>query len=244
MNDIDLLKGLREQDPAAVQHLSECYLPSVWRFVYARVGRDPHLAEDIVSETVLALIRAAADPESDISNPGGWLRTVASHKVNDHFRAAARVQHLIDQAKQTTETEDTVDPAAQQELVEKREEIRRVMEDLPEQHRLALEWKYLDKVSVRDIASRLEITEKAAESILFRARREFRDRMARSDAEAGQTNTIQSHETGSRRTNGSSRRSAGRTQTDGDEADDPANGVVMTESRAMKNSRTAVPQSK
>ena len=35
-------------------------LPSIWRFVYFRVDRDSHLAEDIVGEVVLALVSAAA----------------------------------------------------------------------------------------------------------------------------------------------------------------------------------------
>lgn len=183
MNDSLLVQGLREQKPAAVQHLTECYLPSVWRFVYGRVGRDSHLAEDIVSETVLALIRAAADPEADINNPGGWLRSVASNKVNDHFRAAARVQHLIDQAKQTTEVADFTEPSRNQEQEERRAEIRNVMDGLPEQHRLVLEWKYVDKLSVRSIADRMDVSEKAAESVLFRARRDFRDRVLRIDKE-------------------------------------------------------------
>ncbi|NQV24187.1 MAG: sigma-70 family RNA polymerase sigma factor [Rhodopirellula sp.] len=166
-----------------MQHLTECFLPSVWRFVYARVGRDPHLAEDIVSETVLALIRAASDPEADISNPGGWLRSVASNKVNDHFRAAARVQHLIDQARQTTELADFDEPSRNQEQEERRAEIRSVMDGLPDQYRLILEWKYIDRLSVRSIADRMDVSEKAAESVLFRARRDFRDRVLRVDQE-------------------------------------------------------------
>ena len=70
------------------------------------------------------------------------------------------------------------DPATQNELQETRAEVRRAMDNLPEQYRLALEWKYLDGLSVREIAARWETTEKAIESILFRARREFRDQMA------------------------------------------------------------------
>ncbi len=183
MNDTDLVQGLRGQDPAAIRHLSECHLPSVWRFVYVRVKGDQHLAEDIVSETVLALIKAAATADSDINNPGGWLRRVAGNKVNDHFRAAARVQHLIDQAKQTSETADQDDPASKQELDERRAEVRAAVDKLPDQHRLALEWKYIDELSVREIAGRLDVTEKAAESILFRARRDFRDRLLRSESD-------------------------------------------------------------
>ena len=177
MNDSALVDGLRRHDPLALKHFRDCFLPTVWRFVYVRVKGDRHLAEDIVSESVLALLKAISDPELEIGHPVAWLRSVAANKVADHFRAVARVQHLIDQAKQIQPESSDEDAAAGQELQERREEIRDVLWQLPEQSRLALEWKYVDKVSVREIADRLGVTEKAAESILFRGRREFRQRM-------------------------------------------------------------------
>ena len=152
-------------------------MPSVWRFVYFRVKRDQHLAEDIVSETVLALIRAVGVSEVEVLCPGAWMRSVAAHKMQDHFRAVARVQHLIDQAASVThpaESRESTQPA-QEEANEQRATVRKVMDDLPEPHRLALEWKYIDHLTVQQIADRMAITEKAAESILFRARREFRE---------------------------------------------------------------------
>lgn len=177
LNDSSLVDGLRRHDPAAVQHLSECCLPSVWRFVYVKVKGDRHLAEDIVSEAILALLRAVAEPESDIGNLMGWLRSVAAHKVADHFRAAARVQHLINEAKRAVPASEHQDAVHEHELQERRDEIRQVLDGLPEPTRMALEWKYLDRLSVKVIAERLNVTEKAAESILFRGRREFRQRM-------------------------------------------------------------------
>jgi hypothetical protein len=56
------------------------------------------------------------------------------------------------------------------------------MDELTDQHRTALEWKYVDKLSVRDIAGRWEATEKSVESILFRARRELRLKLMKTDA--------------------------------------------------------------
>jgi RNA polymerase sigma factor (sigma-70 family) len=176
LNDSDFLDGLRQRDPAAVQHLTECYLPSVWRFVFVQVGGDHHLAEDLVSEAVLALVRAAA-AGVEIQTPGAWLRSVATHKLQDHFRAVARVQHLMEQVQQIEPAVDLNDAPSQQQRLEQRIQIREVMDELPERHRLVLEWKYLDKLAVREIAARLDLTEKAAESILFRARREFREKL-------------------------------------------------------------------
>ncbi len=181
MNNSALVEGLRRHDPAAVKHLSDCYLPSVWRFVCVRVNGDRHLAEDIVSESVLALIRAVADTRVEIGNPAAWLRQVAAHKVADHFRAAARVQHLIDQVKQSNPVISDREAVHEQELQERREEIRKVVDELPEQTRLALEWKYIDRLSVKEIAERLAVTMKAAESILFRGRKEFRQRFLKNE---------------------------------------------------------------
>jgi RNA polymerase sigma factor (sigma-70 family) len=175
LNDSDLLKRLREQDPEAVRALTRSYLPSIWRFVYIRVKGDEHLAEDIVSETVVALIRAAGE-DTEIGNPAAWMRSVAQNKVMDHFRSTARVRELMKNLNHTTDHADLADAAAVQLEREKINEVREVMDGLTEQHRLVLEWKYLDRLSVREIAERWDTTEKAVESILFRARGAFRDR--------------------------------------------------------------------
>jgi RNA polymerase sigma factor (sigma-70 family) len=180
LNDSDFVNGLRQRDPTAVRYLTECYVPSVWRFVFVQVGGDHHLAEDLVSEAVLALLRAAASG-AELQCPGAWLRSVANHKVQDHFRAAARVQHLMEQVKRSESTTEINDPPAQQQQIERRMQIREVMDELPELHRMVLEWKYLDKLAVREIAARLDLTEKAAESILFRARREFREKLSQKE---------------------------------------------------------------
>lgn len=164
-----------------MQWLCDCYLPSLWRFVYTRVNGDRHLAEDITNDTIVVMfttIQSECHSDAEILNVAGWLRTVAGRRIADHFRAVARVQHLLPQASGNRADAHVADPAKQHELQETQADVRRAMDNLPEQYRLALEWKYLDKLSVREIAARWETTEKAAESILFRARREFRDKMA------------------------------------------------------------------
>lgn len=180
MNDSDLLLRLREQQPEAVQYLTEYYLPSIWRFVYVRAHGDAHLAEDITSETVLSLI-TAAEQEAVLESPIAWMRSVAHRKLMDHFRAAKRVKHLIERVKTTQTGVDSNDAVTQELNQERREGVRQVMGDLSEQHRLALEWKYIEKLSVREMADRWETSEKAVESILFRARREFRRQHQRQD---------------------------------------------------------------
>ena len=178
MNTDDFIDGLRQKDPVAAKHLHECLVPSIWRFVYFRVNRNSHLAEDIVSETVLAFVDAVAG-EVEVEHPAAWLRTVASRRVNDHYRAVARVQHLLQDGEQHTKQVDEQDPSKAHDKELKRATVREAMDELPDDYRAALEWKYVDKLDVRSIAQRLGATEKAAESILFRARKTLRARLSK-----------------------------------------------------------------
>ncbi len=49
---------------------------------------------------------------------------------------------------------------------------------LPDRYGDALEWKYIQELSVQEIAARLKVSPKAAESLLSRAREAFRDAFA------------------------------------------------------------------
>ena len=65
------------------------------------------------------------------------------------------------------------------EKLAERQEVGRivqvVLDRLPNRYGDALEWKYIDGLSVAEIAERLGIAVKAAESVLTRARTAFRD---------------------------------------------------------------------
>jgi RNA polymerase sigma-70 factor (ECF subfamily) len=53
--------------------------------------------------------------------------------------------------------------------------VQVALDYLPPRYSRALEWKYLDDLSVREIAHRLKVSPKAAESLLTRAREAFRE---------------------------------------------------------------------
>jgi DNA-directed RNA polymerase specialized sigma24 family protein len=50
-----------------------------------------------------------------------------------------------------------------------------VLDHLPPHYGSVLEWKYIDELPVQEIADRLGMRLRAAESLLARARRAFRD---------------------------------------------------------------------
>ena len=160
--------------------LYERYLPVVWRYVYIRVDGDQHLAEDVAAETMLSFVHDLSRIDPARGSLPGWLLGVARHKIGDHRRRSARVGAA---ASVGVEHENAgrlgQDAALLYELSETRERIVAVMDRLPDEERLVLEWKYLDGLPVREMASRLGRTGKAVESILYRARRSFRSMFER-----------------------------------------------------------------
>jgi len=57
---------------------------------------------------------------------------------------------------------------------ETRRAVGEAMAGIDDMHRIALEWKYIEGLTVREMAGRLGCTEKAVEAILYRARAAFK----------------------------------------------------------------------
>ena len=87
------------------------------------------------------------------------------------------------------------------------------MEKLPENYRFALEWKYVDRLSVKEIARRLETTEKSAESILFRARNALRQQL-RGEQPVTRCQSLQAGQDSSDASSGSTENSSAGNDTD------------------------------
>jgi RNA polymerase sigma-70 factor (ECF subfamily) len=153
---------------AALETLYRRCLPSLWRFVYARVGGDLHTAEDIVSETFLAAVRSAVNFTPEVGTATGWLIGIARHKLADRRRLVERADHAV----LAHETRRQGSPF---ETVDAHDQVLVTLERMLDEERQVLEWKYLDELAVAEIAERLGRTEKAVEALLYRARRSFRE---------------------------------------------------------------------
>jgi RNA polymerase sigma-70 factor (ECF subfamily) len=174
LTDADLLHAARRGDAEAWRTLYQRYMPAVWRQAYALVS-DVHTAEDITSETMLALLRGIHQLDTEAPKIGGWLGAVVRCKAADHQRKVYRARDkLLLAAGPAVDRTAASNPSAPMEAAETREAVLNALDELPERQRTVLEWKYLDAMGVREIAGRLGDTEKAVEAVLYRARREFR----------------------------------------------------------------------
>jgi RNA polymerase sigma-70 factor (ECF subfamily) len=168
VTDTELLRLVQVRDRAALEKLYQRCLPSLWRFVCARLRGDLHAAEDIVSETFLAAVRSAVTFVPEVGTATGWLIGIARHKLADRRR-------LMERAFSPGFAHEKRQERSPFEAVDVHEQVLVTLERMPDEERQVLEWKYLEELAVAEIAERLGRTEKAVEALLYRARRSFRE---------------------------------------------------------------------
>lgn len=157
------------EDPgAALLELYDRALPQVYGYLVARVGNRA-VAEDLTADTFLAAAEAIERGTlRDVSI--GWLITVARNKMVDHWRRRAREDRKL----ALIETDDVVEDGI--DLSIERARAKAVLAELGPHHQAALTLRYLDGLSVPEVADCLDRTVHATEALLVRARNAFRAR--------------------------------------------------------------------
>lgn len=82
----------------------------VYRYLAARTGGDPHLAEDLLQEIYLKALRTSAQLDAG-RDAAPWLMTVARRVLIDHYRrSAARPSTVHEEAVAAAVAPDQVGP--------------------------------------------------------------------------------------------------------------------------------------
>jgi RNA polymerase sigma-70 factor (ECF subfamily) len=127
-------------------------------------------AEDLTSLVFLAAAEATSRrPPPDVTVP--WLIGIARHKLVDHWRRSEREQRRIHAVAEA-------EPAVPDDPWDVELDIlvaRDVLATLGALHRAVLTLRYVDGLSVAEVARNLDRTVHAVESLLTRAKREFRE---------------------------------------------------------------------
>lgn len=176
----DALAGKAE----AVERLADEALRPLYRFCLYRVGRNHHVCEEVVQETLLRAIGRVSryDPKRSSGNIFPWLTGLARNEIR---RALSREQSVGNLERFWAKMDDQLlslyamlesEPFGRDLLVrdETREMVNATMAQLPPHYGQALETRYVLGKSVREVAGALGTSVKAAESLLTRAREAFR----------------------------------------------------------------------
>jgi RNA polymerase sigma-70 factor, ECF subfamily len=162
------LRGAFETE-ASFQAWYERTLPRVYAFLASRCGGPGDVAEELTQQTFVEAVRRrdSFDGRSDVVT---WICAIGRHKLADHFRRLEREERRRMQLVAESSTEAQVEPW---QGAEQRDVVEAALSRIPVSQRAALVFRYLDGLSVREVAGALGRSESATESLLARARDSF-----------------------------------------------------------------------
>ena len=182
MQDLALARRLVAGEESAFDAFFADYFPRVYRFARARLDGNDDWAEDV---TQAALIKALAKIHTYRGDAAllTWLCTLCRHEISDWRQRSGRASEvaLVDDSPDIRAALETVaalaseDPDAELRRRELSRLVQATLDHLPGRYGDVLEWKYIQELTVAEIAGRLGLGYKAAESLLTRARQAFRD---------------------------------------------------------------------
>jgi RNA polymerase sigma-70 factor (ECF subfamily) len=140
----------------------------VYRYVCRAVLGNRALAEDVTQETFASVVAAERAGQAHLDSMP-WVIGIARHKLADHYRRTGsenRRLALVWATGHHTEDDhlDDLDRESPQRVVE-------LLRGLSSDHRLVLAFRYVDELSVEEIAQLMGRSVRATESLLVRARR-------------------------------------------------------------------------
>ncbi len=182
-DDRSLVRQMLEGDERAFDRFFESYFPGLYRFALARMNYNEDGAEEVAQA---ALCKAIPKLKSWRGEAAlfTWLCTFTRHEVSAWYRSRNRRPEGVDLVEDDPEIRAALESlgkgqdSSPEQALQSRELCRLVqvaLDLLPAHYGNALEWKYLDGLSVKEIAGRLDLSPKAAESVLTRAREAFRE---------------------------------------------------------------------
>jgi len=180
--DLATARRILAGDEEALRTLFDRFFPRLYRFALARLDGDDDAAADVVQKALCQGIERLESYRGEAALYT-WFSQICRNALVDYCRARNR------ELKRTVRLEDdprvravletlaapvTTEPETDAWRVELRALIQATVDALPDHYGSVLEWKYAEGLPLRAIAGRLGIGEKAAESLLGRAREAFR----------------------------------------------------------------------
>lgn len=168
----DILEKVRRGDEHALLIIYKKYHSPLFQFINRQI-RDKGVAEELVQDVFLGFIERIRE-KRHIQSFSAYIYTIARYKTIDYIRRK-KIKKIFLSAL----PENVINNCAALLFNDKTQKdeiadiLERVFDYLPHEYALIIRLKYIDGLTVKKIASQLAMNFKAAESMLFRARREF-----------------------------------------------------------------------
>jgi RNA polymerase sigma-70 factor (ECF subfamily) len=188
MNDLQLridrklARQIARGNVEAFDQFFKEYFPRLYRFILTRTDGDAGLAEEVVQRTMCNVVRKMSSYRGE-ALLFTWLCQICRNELVSVYR-----KHGVEQSRSIpfedipeiraaleSFTTDQHTPETSRTAEELAKFVRVTLEYLPQKYSAALEMKYIQGYSVDEIGTALNISDKAAESVLSRARASFKE---------------------------------------------------------------------
>lgn len=164
--------GLARGDDAAWAEFHRDFGPGIFRHLLGATRGDHDLASEALQQTYLRIARHARPCDSPPMF-SAWLRVVARSALNDCLRRRRSFWQLLSR-RHADPLHDSSSNGDEEKILSA---LDSALGDIDDASRALLEAKYFSGASVRSLAGKLSLSEKAVESRLTRARTELRQRL-------------------------------------------------------------------
>lgn len=141
---------------------------------------NPYLAEELVQKTMFDAVRGLDSYDSSKGNPDEWIIGIARNNIRLEIRRRASrpspngdISHCLEKIDTRPLPDEVLE---RQETVEM---VRLALGRLKSKEQSVLKAKYVEGLPARDIAQRIDVTEKAVHSLLYRAKNSLRRELER-----------------------------------------------------------------
>jgi RNA polymerase sigma-70 factor (ECF subfamily) len=178
-----LVHRMLDGDERAFNEFFDEYFARLYRFALPRLNGNVDAAQEVVQATLCKAMRSIGTFRGEAAL-FTWICQICRRQIADYLRETRRHSDrvvLIEDSPQVQAALDSIrapegeSPEALYGDGQVGGLVRAVLDRLPARYGDALEWKYVEGLSVEEIGSRLGIGTTAAQSLLARARTAFRE---------------------------------------------------------------------
>jgi len=187
--DFSTIRKVLEGNVNAFEILVDKYSKRVYGYIFKSV-RDKYVAEELTQEIFLKIYRSLNRFDMDKSF-SVWLFTIAKNTMLDYFKQSPRqyTSGLNEEVDFNKISDDSQNPLYIVEKNEKRQEIDRIIDTLPDKYRELIVLKYFEELNYSEISRRLDISINKVKWRLYEARKQLVRALRNSDGKERGCNT-------------------------------------------------------
>jgi RNA polymerase sigma-70 factor (ECF subfamily) len=178
--EAQLLEQAKRFDPDALRTLHNRLYEPIYRYVHFKVS-DPQASEDLTSEVFLRLLEALKRGKMWKTTPDAWVFGIARNVVADHYRKGSRRSEVtLDESLALPDKQNLTQRVI---VAEQHQELAQAITELTDEQRDVVLLRFMEGLSINDVAEILGKTPGAIKGLQHRALRALSEAMGSSMGE-------------------------------------------------------------